>query len=233
MAARNNHHGSALALLLAAALPACVQSAPDGAADPLAVVQASEHVTAELGVTTWEVRAEGLDVRVIGSDTDAARKVEMIIHRDSSAPEDLVHIRTVFPEQGELTLTRAGVVEGAPSSYLGAVAAAIHADIGQRPGSLAVDPGDGPGTIASASTWQGEGHIYMGWSMWGYTVNTTVNDWCREGTRSNTDAYASYGNSCWVNRWTSDVPTDCRIELHYAIAGWRTDQCNWFVYGNP
>jgi hypothetical protein len=70
----------------------------------------------------------------------------------------------------------------------------------------------------------------MPWSLFGYSVNVDVNTWCQQEPRAYYVGYSNNGSSCWVNWWLSNIPYDCRINVHYGIGGWATDTCNWFVY---
>jgi len=232
-----NHYQRAFApaaLLLAMALPSCVatnEPSDEPSDPPLATLAGSEQAR-QLGVTTWEVRVDGEDFRVIGRDTHSERQAEMLV-RKMGDTDDRVQIEAVFPERGVFELARGGVVEGASSEFLRHLGAAVNADMGEQSVSVTPSAGDGLGTAASALYLQGEGHIYMGWSFFGYSANVDVNAWCQQGTRASYVAYSNYGSSCWVNWWLSNSLYDCRINVHYGIGGGRTDTCNWFVYSNP
>jgi hypothetical protein len=211
------------ALLLAIAIPACVATDVPDEAPPLATLAASAPANA-LGVTSWEIRSEGDAVRVIGHDADAGRRTELVMQQDAAAPADRVHVEVVFPEHGTFDVARGGGLDGASTTFLQQLGAALTADMAEH--SVPV------GTAAPQLYLQGEGHLAMGWSMFGYANNVDVNGWCQQGTRDSYQAYSSNGASCWVNFWSSQSPYDCRINLHYGISGWRTDTCNWFVYTN-
>lgn len=216
-----------LAVLLTIAAPAAGCITDDPAADEVAPVAmlAGSTQAAELGVVTWEVRGKGDEVRVIGLDELGARRTEMIVRQLSA---DRVEVEALFPEPGVFELARGGIVDGAASDQLRKLGAAANADMGER--SV---PARDHGPLVPAVFLQGEGHLDMGWSFFGYSGNIDVNNWCQQGTRDHFDAYSSNGASCWVNRWTSESQYDCRINLHYGISGFRTDTCNWFVYSNP
>lgn len=219
------------ALLLAMALPSCAtadEPANEPADPPLATL-AAEH-GGELGVATWEVRDEGETVRIIGLDASAGRRAEMVVRRFEDDP-DRVRIEAVLPEQGVFELGRGGVVGGAPSDLLQRLGAAVSADLGEHSATIDSGSESGSGAATSALSLQNEGHIYLGWSLFGYRDDVTVGWLCGDGhTRSYPAAYSSYGASCWVNHWISDDANDCRISLHYGIGGGKTDTCNWFVY---
>jgi hypothetical protein len=214
-------------------LPSCITA--DEPRDPPLATLVAEHA-GELGVATWEVRTAGEAVRVIGLGATADRQAEMIVRRVAGKP-DRVQIEAVFPEHGVFELGRGGVVDGAPSDLLQRLGIAVNVDMGEH--SVAIDPNPeaGLGTATSALSLQNEGHIPMGWSLFGYSADVDVGWICWQGgtlgTRSYATAYSDNGASCWVNRWISDWPNDCRISVHYGIGGWATDTCNWFVYVNP
>ena len=230
-----NHHrrGAGVAtLLLAMALPSCTTTTGDEPSDPPLATLVAEHAS-ELGVATWEVRTEGETTLIIGLDEHATRQAEMIVRRIEDNP-DRVQIEAVLPEHGVFELGRGGIVDGAPSEVLQRLGVAVSADLGERSAAIAPGPGAGLGTATSALSLQNEGHIYMGWSLFGYSANVDVGWICWQGdhvgTRSYASAYSDNGSSCWVNRWISDWSGDCRINVHYGIGGGRTDVCNWFVY---
>jgi len=224
-----------LVAVLLAFGPGCAGAQDDGES-PLATIAASDRATSELGVATWEIRSKGDDVRVIGRDATSSPRVEMIVRRDASEPDDLVRIETVLPEPGAFELNRAGVVGGTSSDYLRNLGAIVHADLNQNSGTAAAaSPQDGLGTTTSAlEPWlQAQGAIVMGWSLFGYSWTGPVDGWCNQGVRDHWYAFSSNGSSCWVNYWYSQSPTDCTIQLHYGIAGGHSDVCNWQVYVRP
>ena len=203
---------------------------------PLTVLAATSEAASQLNLASWELHAENDAVSVVGRDSTQARQTEMRLRRVEETEDSDVRVAIVFPLKAELTLRRDGNDLGTDTAYLKLVAAALHADLdgSARPFKselAASDPEVSSLTEALTLVW--EGHENMPWSLWGYSVNETVSYWCLQGTRSGWDAYSTSGASCWVNRWTTQIDTDCRIELHYGIAGWRSDTCNWFVYRNP
>lgn len=228
---RSHQPAFAANVLAILSLSACV--AADVPSAPLATLAGSEQAS-RLGVGSWDVLAEGDNVRVIGRDVHARPRAEMIMRRMANTSDERVQIEAVFPEHGVFEVTRDGVVDGASSEFLRNLGMTLYADMHEGGTPVIPGSGDGLGTAISASFKQGEGHIELGWSAWGYSANIDVNGYCLQGTRDYFDAYPSNQvGSCWVNRWTSDSQYDCRINLHYAIHGWATDTCNWFVYSNP
>jgi hypothetical protein len=210
-------------LLLALAVPACATDAPAEVQQPLTRLAASAPSNA-MGVMSWELHEEGEAMRIIGRGPDAQRTVELVAERDAAKPDELVHVDVVFPERGTFDIARGGKVSGAATTFLTGLGDAVKKDMAE--GSVSLTP------APFIEYLQGEGHVEMGWSFFGYNANVDVNNWCGQGTRAYFEAYSSYGSSCWVNRWTTNTPYDCRINLHYGIGGWRTDVCNWMVYTN-
>jgi len=215
-----NHIRSLLPLALV--LPACV--AADVPADQPIATLATTAPSNALGVTTWDIHQDGDAVRIVGQDADHARRAELVVQQDPAAPTERVHVEVVYPEHGTFELAKGGALDGASTAYMQQLGAALNADLAER---------TVPAGAKLPLFLQGEGHLQMGWSMFGYANNIDVNGWCQQGTRAYYDAYASNGASCWVNRWSSDTQYDCRINLHYGISGFRTDTCNWYVYSNP
>jgi hypothetical protein len=200
---------------------------------PLARLVASERSTAELGVATWEVRADGADVQVIGRDAGSARQVELIVRRDAAAPEDRVQIEAVFPQRGALQLDRTGVIEAASSDYLRRLGADIHADLGQGATPVVVDGGLGSATSAIAIN--DRGTIHLGWQLFGYTVNTTVGGACRTGTiRHHGEIYADYGASAvWLGWAYSGPATDCTAKFSMSVQNGHWDDFHWSIFTTP
>ena len=219
------------ALLLALSLTACAAGDQPGE-PPLATVTGSAQANA-LGISSWQVMSDGDDARIVGLDDAAARRAEVIVRRDVAASDDRVQIEAVFPEHGVFALARGGAVDGAASDLLRQLGAAITADLGEP--SIA-SAGTGTATAAvivpATQLLQGGGTITLGWSLFGYRANVNVDSWCGQGTRDHYTAFAPGGASCWVNRWTTDSPYDCTINLHYGIGGGHSDTCNWSVYTN-
>jgi len=218
---KDTFHSRIGLLLLALAVPACATDEPVKD-KPLTRLAASEPSNA-MGVMSWELYEEGEAMRIIGLDGNGQRTVEVIAQRDAAKPDDLVHVEAVYPEHGTFDITRDGGDTGAPT-FFNNLRAAVTKDMAKRSVPLTPTP--------FVEYLQGEGHLEMGWSMFGYNNNVDVNSFCGQGTHAYYEAYSSNGASCWVNRWTTNSPYDCRINLHYGIGGWRTDTCNWFVYTN-
>lgn len=215
-------------LLLAAAIPACASQPPEAPIATLAATAPSH----DIGVASWEVYKEDDAVRIVGLDATDQRRAEMVVAQSGSG--DSVHVQVAFPEQREFEFARGGAITGDTSPFVDGLRVAMNADLAEQTTSLTPDSHGGLGTAASNVFLQGEGHIPMGWSMFGYRADVEVNGWCGSGgLRASYDAYSSSGASCWVNRWLSYSPYDCRISVHYGISGWRTDTCNWYVYSNP
>lgn len=219
---KDTSHSRIALLLLALAVPACATDEATNDKQPVTRLAASESSNA-IGVMSWELHEEGEAMRIIGLDVNGQRTVEVVAQRDVARPDALVHVEAVYPERGTFDITRDGDDAGTPASLNG-LRAAITKDMATRSTPLTPAP--------FVEYLQGEGHVEMGWSMFGYRVNVDVNTFCGQGTRAYAEAYSYNNNSCWVNRWTSNSPYDCRINLHYGIGGWQTDTCNWFVYTN-
>jgi hypothetical protein len=213
-------------LLLSAAAVGCA-SEPSEA--PIATLAASEP-SRDIGVASWQVYKEDDAVRIVGLDAEQRRQAEMVV---AQADAERVHVQLAFPEQRDFEFAKGGAIEGDTSPFVEGLRAAMTADLSERTISLATNPDNALGTAESNLYLQGEGHIPLGWSFFGYRADITVNGWCGQGIRYSYDAYSNSGASCWIWNWTSQSAYDCRVQLHYGISGWRTDTCNWFVYSNP
>jgi hypothetical protein len=229
--------GSALALVLAATIPACLDVSDDAAEAPIATLAASTTTTANVGVTTWEVRAEGGDFRVIGRSASGDRKAELVVH---SAGERM-EIQAEVPEQGAFVLTRDGSVDGATTPALAQLGAAVFADLGTNTHPVAPESavaGDGLGTTTSASTIAIQGRVFAGWSLWSYNFTTTQGTGFCFPARSSYDARSDFyysgqpGTFCRGTQWTTWTTTDCRFELHFDVPAQTQVGCNWVVFRN-
>jgi len=218
---------AASAVVLAAAGPGC---ASQPSSEPPIATLAASAPSQDIGVSSWEVYKEDDAVRIVGLDAGGQRRAEMLVAQPT---DDRVHVQLGYPEQGEFEFARGGTIEGDTTPFVESLRAAMNADLSERTISLAPDSHDGLGTADSNLFLQGEGHINLGWSMFGYRADIVVNNWCGQGTRYSYEAYSNNGASCWIWGWNSQSNYDCRIRLHYGISGWRTDTCNWFVYSNP
>ena len=212
----------------------CIEDSDQPTEAPLARFVASERSLADLGVSTWEVRADGADVRVIGYGEASARQAEVIIRRDAADPEERVQIEGVFPDRGELELTRAGDVEHASSDYLRRLGLDIHADL--QPGATAV-VSDYQFNIASAEPVIAYRNyptpIHLGWNLWGYWYNTTVGGSCPSGTvRDHGEIYAQYGAfSAWQDWAYPGGPiTDCTARFTMYVNNGHWDDFYWSIY---
>lgn len=225
-------HGLLLSTMSALTLlAACTDTGPDRPTDPaIATLVASPRSLADLGVTTWEVSPDGTDVRVIGRDAASQRKVDLIIRRDVAAPEDRVRIETLFPDRGEVELTRTGVVDGAASEYQRQLAADVHTDLG--PGATPVASVNGLGTTTSALAIQEAGTIELGWQLWGRELRVTLGGRCRPGTiRDHAEIYADYGATATWTGWAYTAPdTDCSAKFYMYVNGGHSDTAHWAVF---
>lgn len=210
-----------------------VDAADDPAAPPLAQLAASARTTAELGVATWEVRADGAAVRVIGRDAGSARRVELVVHRDAAAPDERVQLEVIAPEPGELALTSDGVVEGAGSSYLRQLGADLHADLGR--GATPVVTDGGIGSISSALAINSTGVIHLGWNLWSYTWAQTVGGPCRTGTiRHHGEIYGDQGAFAIWSGWAFSAPaTDCTARFTMFMPAGHWDDFHWATLTSP
>jgi len=227
------------------ALTACaeVDTAAAHKESRLASLAASERSTAELGVGTWNIQADGEETRIVGRDAASARRVELIVRRDAAAPDERVQLEAVFPERGKLELTRAGVVGDPPSEYLRRLAIDVHADLGQ--GASHVVAADGLGANNSAFSVtdlriSDKGTIHVDWGLFGHGMSLNVSGPCRAGTtRDHVEIYADnavYGSTA---TWTWEFPsppgpdTDCAAHVSLYVSGDHWDNFQWRVYSRP
>jgi hypothetical protein len=202
---------------------------------PTARFEASERSTAELGVAHWEVWVDGADSRVIGRDPAAARKLEMIVRPDAAA-SDRLQIEVVFPEAGELAITRAGAVENTTSDSLRRLGANVSSDLGN--GATPVAPvveERGIGTISSELGVNNQGTIHLGWNLWGYTRRETVGGRCRtDRERDHAEIYADYGAFSTFVAWGSPGdPLDCTALFEMSVQNGHWDDFHWRIFNRP
>lgn len=219
-------------VLLAVALAACADLDTGAVEPPLASLAASNKTTAQLGVAVWEVTEVGAGARVIGRDAAATRKVEVLVQPDDSAAGARARIEAVFPSHGVFEIDRTGRLDGAESPYLVQLGAALYNDIGKGGTPIDAEP-PGLGSITSALSLVSSGQIYLPWSFVPYNAGADVGASCGQTLRDHFTVYSGQGVGSCSARWTTDVSSDCRIHVLYAIAAFRVDTCNWFVYGNP
>lgn len=226
--------GSALALVLAAAAPACLD-AQDDSAEPVATLAASSTTTSNLGVTAWEIRAEGDAFRLIGRDSAGERKAELVVRTAG----ERIGVQVEYPEAGSLVLARDGAVDGASSPVLAQIGAAVIADVGTNTHPIAPETaplGDGLGTTTSASTLLLQGRVIAGWSLWSYNFTTTQGVPSCFPSRSNYEARSDFyypgqsGSFCYGTQWFNWSTTDCRFQLRFDVPAQTIVGCNWAVF---
>ncbi len=222
-----------LALLAPLALPACLDTAEEAPAAPIATLAAS----GALDIVSWDISPagpEGDSVRIVGRDQSAMRRVEMVVARDAQTPDARVHVEAVFPDHLTFDLTSSGELDGAASEYAKVLGAALYTDVGHKTTPIA-SPSE-LGTVSSAaSIARDQGALNLGWSMFGYANTAFVGPFCGGGrTRSDDSGTAlQYGTASFCTfSWMSGTTTDCRGKIDYAIAGWRYDTCFWNIYVN-
>jgi hypothetical protein len=77
-----------------------------------------------------------------------------------------------------------------------------------------------------------DGTFGLGWSLFGYRYETVLGGTCKDGEqRSSAEAYVFNGvGNCYVVRWMSGDPFDCRIVVHVGEAAFQTGTCYWAAY---
>jgi len=228
-------HGMLSTLSALTVISACadVDVASPPTEPPLTTRVASERSTAELGVATWEIRADGAQTRVTGRDAASAQRVDLIIRRDAAAPDDRVQIEAVFPERGELQLTRDGLVGDPSSEYLRRLGNDVLADLGQSAASVVAGGGLDATNSAFASNdprVNYEGTIHVDWGLFGHGMNVPIGGPCRPGTNKDrveiSVLYPAFGSATFSWNFLSS-PTDCSGVLSMSVAG---DHWDDFTY---
>ena len=214
-----------------AADPPVAPMAPEG------LIAASARATTDLGVVTWEIGTEGSDARIIGRDTSAARRVDLIVRRDTATPDDRVRLDVSFPESGEIELTRDGVVEAPASAYLQHLGEDVHTDLGS--GQARAIAGSGLGSIASALAGDPVDTFHdlipIGWDLFGHGATVVEGGSCRSGMiRDHVECTADngVGSTCTWGPWLVPGPpeTNATIRFNVWVPGGHWDNFRWFIY---
>lgn len=228
--------GSALAIVIAAAAPACLDASDEPSEAPIARFAASERSTSEMGVKIWEVRNDGTEDHLIGRDASSARVVEMVLHRDPAAAVETVDIETVFPGSGTVRLTATGVTSASSAS-----ARRLGLDVSSDLGPDAIRIDDGFGTSVAASSIvdpriQEQGTVHFGWSLMTQYQSITVGGVCRTNTaRHSAEVYADYGAFGISLGWAfpNGPVTDCTSRFYLQVGGGHWDDFHWRIYNAP
>ncbi len=229
--------GSALALVLAAAAPACLDASDDATDAPISTLAATATTTSNLGIITWDVRADGDAFRVIGRSASGERKAEAVVRTAG----ERIEVQAEYPEHGALVLARDGAVDGATTPVLAQLGAALIADLGTNTRAVAPESpeaNDGLGTTTSASTIAMQGRVFAGWSLWSYNFTTPQGPpGCfpsRNSASARSDFYypGQSGSFCQVTGWVNWTPTDCQFWLHFDVPAQTQVGCNWVVFKN-
>ena len=229
--------GSALALVLAAAAPACIDASDDATDAPITTLAASTATTTNLGITAWEVRPEADAFRLIGRSAAGDRKAELV----ARTAGDRIDVQVEYPEAGSLVLARDGVVDGASSPVLANLGAAVIADLGTNTRAVAPESpeaSDGLGTTTSASTIAMQGRVFAGWSLWSYSFTTPQGPPSCFPSRNSATARSDFyypgqsGSFCQAAGWVNWTQTDCQFWLHFDVPAQTQVGCNWVVFKN-
>lgn len=226
--------GSALALVLAAAAPACLDASDEPTEAPIATLLASSATTSSLGVTTWEVRADGDAFLLTGRSASAERVVEL---GASALVGDQIVLTALHPEQGTVTITRDGRVMNPTNPAVAALGAAVFADLGTVTHSA---PRDGvPEPVAARTIFltAAEGHIGL-WSLFGYSWNGQVASTCpvprelmRKSAIPSVNPWGGWTNPfCKETGWFVPLSTfDCRFKIEINVPGQVAGTCDWWL----
>ena len=229
--------GSALAFVLAAAAPACLDASDDATEAPISTLAASATTTSNLGITAFEVRPDGDAFRVIGRSASGERKAEAVVRTAG----ERIEVQAEYPEQGSMVLSRDGAVEGATSPVLAQLGAALIADLGTNTRPILPETAvsaDGLGTATSASTIAMQGRVFAGWSLWSYSFDEPEGTPSCFPSRSSYDARSDFyyngqqGSFCRGTNWLNWTTTDCRFWLHFDVPAQTQVGCNWVVFKN-
>ncbi len=229
--------GSALALVLAAAAPACLDASDDATATDIMPLAASATTASNLGITAFEVHPDGDAFRVIGRSASGERMAEAVVRTAG----ERIDVQAEYPEQGSLVLARDRVIDGATTPVLAQLGAALIADLGTNTRPIAPEPAqssDGLGTATQASTIFLQGRRLAGWSLWSYNFTTTEGGPTCVPSRSSYSARSDFyypgqqGSFCNGTQWFNWSPTDCRFQLHFDVPAQTQYGCNWVVFKN-
>jgi hypothetical protein len=207
---------------------ACTDAEPEPPL--LATLVASPRSTAELAVSTWEVRGDADVVQVIGRDAAAARQVELVLRREVGDPDERVDIEVAYPELGELQITRDGAVDHAATPYLNHLGANVHVDLGVGATPVAAEPGFGVATAALGL--DNQGTIQVGWDLFSRTMRFPAGGACRSGTiRHHGQISADNGApTAWLG-WALPAPdTDCTSLFLAIIPAGTWDTLRWVIF---
>lgn len=217
-----NLKGTVYAIALTCALAVgCAESpSAESPSDEMSTLKASSATTSNTGVVTWGTYEDAEGRWVVGLAADG-EKVGTL--RADEIDDDTR--RFVGQPGGEqVQLSRDGKITGGEGSLAYRLVAALYADTRNawfsRPGEESAST---TGTVTQAVISLNSEQVYTCNGLWGGTCgDNDVGHHCTaERFRSHfaTEEPVGDGN-CWINRWTTDDPVDCRVNLHLAT--------NWF-----
>ncbi len=203
----------------------------DSTESPVAILAASAGTTADLGVTTWEVRPEapGTD-RLIGLDASNERVLELTLHPDSAA-----NAMDVETDEGMMRLTPAGV-QNAPST----AARMLGVHLGQDLGTSAVYLGDTVRTVSSEVSIsdpriQAAGTEAFGYNFFNQYRKIFVGGACRANTtRHHGDIVSDFGAlGVFSGFQFPNATTDCNAIFEMFVNNGHWDNFHWRVFNQP
>jgi hypothetical protein len=200
-----------------------------------ATVHASQDTAASLGVLSWEVYDDDAKRTIVARDASGATAWKISVDFPEGDDGDHVQLTALEPESATLTLARDGSLEGIASDRFQSLATHLFTDIetsAQTPKSAAPLGGPETTTTLNDRAIADQGDINLGWSLFGYSYDTTLGDVCRGGftrTAYSTYVYNGTGN-CYVKTWLNQNPYDCRVIVHVGESATHTATCHWATY---
>jgi hypothetical protein len=205
----------------------------DGEEQPqITFMAASDETRAGLGVARWGTYEEGAGRHILAFDEGGTALLDM-----RAEPNGADALRFTDPQHRTVTLGRDGSLDG--SAPWSAVLSALYTDAKTRAFS---PPGDERTTdeepVASSEqalttlVWQTDYPRSGG--LFGYSETFDAGWGCFAGRhRDYADAYTVAGSTnCYVERWLSDDPTDCRVRLHIGISAFGGGTCRGLAYAS-
>lgn len=218
--------GTVYAIAVICALAGGCAEAPS---DEMSTLTASPATTAETGVATWGTYEDAEGRWVIGL-ADDGRKVGTL--RADAIDDDT--LRFVGQPGGEqVQLSRDGQLAGGEGTMAHRLVAALHADTRtawfSRPGDESAST---TGTVTQALTSLNSQEDFTCNGLFGGQCGDFDAGWgCGGALRLSYEAYVTAGSgSCWIDRWLSEDPTDCRIRVHTATTWFGSVTCRTLTY---
>lgn len=219
------------ACLLTGALAAgCASDTAGSVPSEPATLAASQTTHSTFGIASWQTYTDATSRWIIALNDEGEQVARL---RVVSQDDDRLGLRISSDQSGDevLALDRRGTISGPGEQRYRALATALYSDA-QAGSFLPRETAEATSTLTGPSL-QWEKSYSRSGGLFGDREDFTDGpaNGCGGVNRLYYNAYVASGSgNCAVTRWTSDDPSDCRVQVHIGVGAFGWELCTVQVY---